>query len=261
MTEINSNILTNSVFCLIFAGCARLTYTLIDSETRLIELIMLTFLTSFFVYCSLITFNNLFNFKILSKILIVMYLPFGIVFFLRELFAFFLPVLLFLLIYFLPTSILRTISESNGINSFNFDGILYLINVVTVLFYAYYGDNLMRLLFIIFKVNFFKKIILNEILTKNNIRMYTYFTMILIYLTYNFYVFNGIESIWIYSIDSFNIIKEVFVTFVAIDTLIQIFKTNQNNDNNKDLKERFKARYKTFKEKINYIFQFNDYKS
>lgn len=249
MTEIKNNILLNSVFCLIFAGFARLVYNLIDSEMRLIELITLIFVMMFCVFCSLYNFNNIFNFKLLSKFLEIVYIPFAVFFFFQELFAFLLPLMVFLISYFLPTLLFNTINEYNNIKPFNYDGILYLINIVTVLLYAYFGDNLIKMLFIIFKVKFFNKIILNEIITKKNVRIYTYIAMILIYVIYNFYVFNDVKSIFSYPIDSLNIIKEVFVTFVAIDTLIQIFKTNQNNDNNKDLKERFKAKYKIFIEK------------
>lgn len=264
MTEIKNNILLNSVFCLIFAGFARLIYNLIDSEMRLIELSMSIFLMCFCILCSLYNFNNVFNFKLLNKFLEISYIPFITIFFLQELFAFSLPVIVFLMSYFLPTLLFNTINEYNSIKPFNYDGILYLINVVTVLLYAYFGDNLMKVLFILFKVKFFKNIILDMIITKKNIRIYTYIIMIIIYIVYNFYTFNDIKSIWGYSVDSFNVVKEVFVTFVAIDTLIQIFKTNQNKylkDNDSDLEKSFKERYKSFKEKIKKIFSLNDYKS
>lgn len=257
MTEIKNNILINSVFCLIFAGFARLIYNLIDSEMKLIELGMSIFAICFCVFCSLNNFNNIFNFKLLSKFLEIAHIPFITIFFLQELFAFCLPVTVFLISYFLPILLFNKLNEYNNMQPFNYGGILYLINILTVLLYAYFGDTLMKVLFILFKIKFFKNIILKEIITKKNVRIYTYITMIVIYIIYNFCVFSDVKNIFIYPIDSFNIIKEVFVTFVAIDTLIQIFKTNQKNNSKKD----FKRRYKAFKEQIKFISKLNDYKS
>lgn len=228
----------NLILILLFGIVAYIFYNLIDREKNIIELMLLIFIIYFSIVCALSTINNIFNNKFLKRIINLFFIPLDIILSFNELISFCLPVIVFLLTYFLPTAIFKMIGDSYNVDLFSSDGFLYIINVITVLLFAYYGDNIMNKLFEIFKVNSFRDKIVYVFMTKKLIRAYTYFVMVAVYIVYNYCVFNNIPTILGYQPDNFNVLKEVFVTFVAVDTMIQIIKTKELNSLSKIKEER-----------------------
>lgn len=168
----------------------------------------------------------------MEKVVNLLCKPVILVFYINHLTSFLLPVLTFFLFYLSPTLFSKLVGEYFDIDFLQSDGLLYFLNVLTVLLYAYYGDKIMHYSFNLFEVDVFKEKILTVAMTKRLIRIYAYSIMILIYAIYNYSTFNNMTEIFGQSLENFNVIKEVFVTFVAVDTLIQIVKTKANNQSN-----------------------------
>ncbi len=81
-----------------------------------------------------------------------------------------------------------------------------------------------------FLINILKtKLFMNYLHNYTNValtRIYTYVIMITVYISYNFFTFSNINLNFL-PLGMLNITKEVFVTFVAIDSLIQITLNKQ----------------------------------
>ncbi len=73
---------------------------------------------------------------------------------------------------------------------------------------------------------------LKKINQKIDYRFLTYIMMISIYIFYNLVVFSG-YNVSASIIDSFTVLKEVFVTSIAIDSALQIYSSNKNKGSNK----------------------------
>lgn len=165
-----------------------------------------------------------------SKILSFIYkkvlaLPFiGFIYF-QYIIAPILTVIMFLGIYFLPSMWILRLGETHPILEQYSQGIIYILSLVSVLFFAYKSNVVMRFIIETFKTKLFRNY-LDRYTNTAFTRMYTYMIMIAIYISYNFLAFSNIDLNFIPS-EMLNVIKEVFVTFVAIDSLIQIILNKQ----------------------------------
>lgn len=166
-----------------------------------------------------------------SKILSFIYkkilvLPFiGFIYF-QYIVAPLLTVIMFLDIYFLPSMWILRLGETHPIIEQYKQGIIYILSLASVLFFAYKSNVLMGFIIETFKTKLFKNY-LDRYTNTAFTRMYTYIIMIAIYISYNFLTFSNINLNFIPS-EMLNVIKEVFVTFVAIDSLIQIILSKQH---------------------------------
>ncbi|BCC10832.1 TPA: hypothetical protein ACLBZV_000943 [Bacillus cereus] len=136
-----------------------------------------------------------------------------------------LTVMMFLGIYFLPSMLILTLGETYVVIEQYEQGIIYIISLLSLLFFAYKSNKLMEFMIKTFNTKLYK----NHLEKYSNIaftRMYTYMIMIIIYISYNFLTFSHINLDFIPS-EMLNVIKEVFVTFVAIDSLMQIILNKQ----------------------------------
>lgn len=175
-----------------------------------------------FIIPNIIEKNKFISF-LFSKILII-----PIVFF-NKFNYFFTPILTiltFLFIYIIPAQIaLILINIYPVLNPFS-EGILYLISIISVVLFAYKGNNLMKFITEMHKPRLYRELLERYSITIFT-RITTYTIMILIYVIYNIMDFSNLQIAFL-SKDLLNVIKEVFVTFVAVDSLIQIIKSRKN---------------------------------
>lgn len=136
-----------------------------------------------------------------------------------------LTVIMFLGIYLLPSLWFLRLAETNPILEQYSQGIIYILSLLSVLFFAYKSNVVMGLIIETFKTKLFRNY-LNRYTNTAFTRMYTYIIMTIIYISYNFLTFSNINLNFIPS-EMLNVIKEVFVTFVAIDSLKQIIINKQ----------------------------------
>ncbi|MFJ8066102.1 hypothetical protein ACIQYS_15865 [Psychrobacillus sp. NPDC096426] len=131
--------------------------------------------------------------------------------------------LLFLMFYILPTAMIVQFVP----NSFEMKmGLIYIVNVLAVVIFTYKAEWVIKL--IEYTFDKFQPRIFNKFAKKVNYRIVTYGMMIGIYVLYNFNLFSN--NIMQFKIDlDITLIKEVFVTFIAIDSLIQILKGRNDN--------------------------------
>ncbi|MDJ1473917.1 hypothetical protein QBX67_00275 [Bacillus sp. LS15-K4] len=165
--------------------------------------------------------SKVFSF-IYEKILV---LPFSGLIYFRYITAPILTAIMFLGIYFSPSMWILKLGETHAIIEQYSQGIIYIVSLLSVLFFAYKSNLVMRFIIDTFKTKLFRNY-LNRYTNTASTRMFTYIMMIIIYISYNFLIFSKINLSFIPS-EMLNVIKEVFVTFVAIDTLVQIILTKQ----------------------------------
>ncbi|WP_416655766.1 hypothetical protein [Bacillus amyloliquefaciens] len=180
-----------------------------------------TYFGIYFLISSILEKNNIFSF-IYRKILILPII--GFLYF-QYVLAPILALLIFLLIYFLPSMWILRLGETHPILEQYSQGIIYILSLVSVLFFAYKSNVLMGFLINILKT----KLFMNYLHNYTNValtRIYTYVIMITVYISYNFFTFSNINLNFL-PLGMLNITKEVFVTFVAIDSLIQITLNKQ----------------------------------
>lgn len=133
---------------------------------------------------------------------------------------------MFLAFYLLPSMCILNLGETNLIFEEYKQGIIYITSLLSVILFAYRSNIIMRYIIETFKTKLFKKY-LERYTTVTFTRIYTYIFMITIYISYNFLTFSNINLTFIPT-EMLNVIKEVFVTFVSIDTLIQIIVSQKN---------------------------------
>ncbi|RHW36680.1 hypothetical protein D1B33_09775 [Lysinibacillus yapensis] len=170
---------------------------------------------------------------IYNKILVIPAI--GFIYF-QYTFAPILSIILFLGIYFLPSLLFLRLGEKYSILEQYSQGIIYILSLLSVLFFAYKSNLVMRFIIESFKTKLFRNY-LKKYTNTAFTRMYTYMIMIAIYISYNFLTFSNINLNIIPS-EMLNVIKEVFVTFVAIDSLIQIYLSKQHSKPRESQKER-----------------------
>src|SRR5699024_5124149 len=104
-------------------------------------------------------------------------------------------------------------------------GVVYILSLLSVLFFAYKGNKIMLIVMKLFQTKILKQQ-LNKYTKTFLTRLYTYLIMIIIYVLYNFLTFSDIHITFLPP-ENLNGIKEVLVTFVAIDSMIQIIIKRQ----------------------------------
>lgn len=167
--------------------------------------------------------NKTFSF-IYTKILIIPFI--GFIYF-QYLVAPLLTIIIFLGFYLLPSMLVITLSETYTIIQRYEQGIIYLLSLGSVLLFAYKSNIVMNMIIESFKTKLLKASF-ERYASPLFTRIGTYLFMVFIYVTYNFLTFSNISLDFIPN-EILNVVKEVFVTFVAVDTLIQINSSNRNN--------------------------------
>ncbi|MBJ8085071.1 hypothetical protein JDS82_28570 [Bacillus cereus group sp. N14] len=137
-------------------------------------------------------------------------------------------IMMFTVFYFFPTALVLNLSNIFTFLNPYLDGIIYLVNVFTVLIFAYLGNKVMQFIMSTLRTEIAKDVF-DKYFTVLYTRIYSYVLMILIYVIYNFMAFSQSDLLKALPIEPVSVIKEVFVTFVAIDTLIQILLNQQEN--------------------------------
>lgn len=129
-----------------------------------------------------------------------------------------LGVMTFLLLFFVPIVITdMLIVAPYGL------GIVYILCSLIVVAFAYKGNWIMeKLVFNLTKVEYGKNI-LGKYTQQRFTRLMSYVLMVTIYMFYNFLSFSGISLEGIFQETILEVILEVFITFIAIDSAIQLY--------------------------------------
>lgn len=189
-----------------------------------------------FLFYELVEKNKLLSF-IYNKILAI---PAFVLAYYIYIIAPILSIVLFLGIYLLPSLLfLKLVEIYPGLSQYS-EAIIYILSLLSVLIFAYKSEIVMRISIDNFRPKLFRDY-LDRYSKSSFTRIFTYIMMIIIYIIYNYLTFSDINLNIIPS-EMLNVIKEVFVTFVAIDTLIQIIaeKKSKSIDDLKGDKENFR---------------------
>jgi hypothetical protein len=229
MEKVKSNKIVSIVFGSIFILLGIWLFNIFQGSERLIEKIIFFLLAYFMFYIGIYAiFNKLIEkYKIIHLIFDkVLSLPVIVIFKFQYFAAPILSATMFFALYFLPSLIILNVSNAFPLISQFVEGIIYIVSLISVLLFAYKGNKVMA-----FFVETFNTIFAREILHKFSSPYYTrlisYVLMICIYVIYNFDYFSGGGIIRFIPTELLSVIKEVFVTFVAVDTLIQIIVNNK----------------------------------
>ncbi|MBU9673846.1 hypothetical protein KQ939_09880 [Planococcus sp. CP5-4] len=136
-----------------------------------------------------------------------------------------LTILMFLGIYLIPSVLFLSFKEAHPIFMQYSQGIVYILSLLSVLFFAYKSNNIMKFIILTFETKLFKNSLI-KYTNKDFTRILTYIFMIFIYISYNFLSFSNV-NFTLFPTQMMNVIKEVFVTFVAIDSLMHIYLSEQ----------------------------------
>lgn len=128
--------------------------------------------------------------------------------------------LIFLAIYIAPSILFLNFNELNPmLNQYRL-GIVYLLSLLSIVLFAYKSTYVMRFVIDMYKTKFLKKQLFN-LSNQSFTRILAYLSMITIYIFYNFLSFSDLELDFV-PFEMVSVVKEVFVTFIAIDSFIQI---------------------------------------
>lgn len=155
----------------------------------------------------------------------VLYFPINIVYMYQHYSAPIIAVIMFGSLYFIPSFIVINLATKYEFININGLSILYTLNLLSVFTFAYYSNKIMQLTIMSFDVRFLKTLLI-KLTNQKTTRYYTYVFMTTIYVSYNILNFSSLN---LPSLELLNSIKEVFVTFVAIDTLIQLRKQKRDS--------------------------------
>lgn len=193
-------------------------FTLIRSDEdtfhRIIPMVML-FPIWFILFCIIIYPLFLWNERLKSLYEKIFNFPLEIMFKFSMLQTNIFMVIMFLIICLMPIGFSIILLPEEW--AFKW-GLVYIISLSMLLLYTYKTQWILRLLDYITNSKERDMKILQGILQNSSPRIISYSMMIIIYVIYNFDAFSnnylGIDI---------NLVKEVFVTFIAVDTLIQIY--------------------------------------
>lgn len=135
--------------------------------------------------------------------------------------------IMFGLLYFVPSFLVINLKIQSDFIYNNSLSIMYILNLISIIIFAYKSNKVMNISIMSFDVRFLKKHLI-KFTDQKTTRYYTYLFMTTIYVIFNILNFSSLNFT---SLDVLNSIKEVFVTFVAIDTLLQIRKHKRNSSN------------------------------
>src|SRR5699024_10837378 len=150
----------------------------------------------------------------------ILSLPISFVFGIRYIIAPALSFLIFLAIYIAPSILFLQFNELNPILNQYRLGIVYLLSLLSTVLFAYKSTYVMRFVIDMYKTKFLKRQLFN-LSNQSFTRVLAYLSMITIYIFYNFLSFSDLE-LDLVPFDMVSVVKEVFVTFIAIDSFIQI---------------------------------------
>lgn len=215
---------------LVFVGCY--SFRLTENETDLKSKVLGWGISYFCLYLSLtILFSKNKN-RFIDLLLKILGFPILLVMLAQYYLAPIVTIIMFIVFYVSPTAVVLNLSNVFSFLKPYLDGIIYLVNVLAVLAFAYFGNSIMKFVMSTFETKLVKDV-LDKYSTVLYTRIYSYVLMILIYVIYNFITFSNSNLLGILPIEPVSVIKEVFVTFVAIDTLIQILLTKKENTQSK----------------------------
>ncbi|PKS15395.1 hypothetical protein CX118_19335 [Bacillus sp. BI3] len=220
-------ILKVSLF-LIFLFTAYYLFKLSEGETNLLNKAFCLVGVYFCLFISLaILFSKVEN-KFINGMIKIFGLPLFLIMMARYYLSPIFTIMVFAIFYIFPTAMILNLSNVLIFLNPYLDGIIYLVNVFTVLIFAYLGNYVMRIVMSALGTEIARDVF-NKYFTVLYTRIYSYILMILIYVIFNFISFSQSNILSFLPIEPVSVIKEVFVTFVAIDTLIQIILTNKEN--------------------------------
>lgn len=150
----------------------------------------------------------------------ILSLPISFVFGIRYIIAPVLSCLIFLAVYILPSILFLYFNELNPILNQYRLGIVYLLSLLSIVLFAYKSTYVMRFVIDMYKTKFLKRQLFN-LSNQSFTRIFTYLSMIMIYILYNFLNFSDLD-LDLVPFEMVSVVKEVFVTFIAIDSFIQI---------------------------------------
>lgn len=217
---------------LMFASFGYFSFRLTENETDLTSKVLGWGMSYFCLYLSLtILFSKNKN-RFIDLLLKVLGFPILLVMLVQYYLAPIVTIMMFIVFYVSPTAVVLNLSNVFSFFKPYLGGIIYLVNVFAVLAFAYFGNSIMKFVMSTFKTKLVKDV-LDKYSTVLYTRIYSYVLMILIYVIYNFITFSQSDLLKVLPIEPVSVIKEVFVTFVAIDTLIQILLTKKENKQSK----------------------------
>lgn len=224
MENLKVNRLLSKIIGCIFILAGVFMLILFQISESLFEKIVVFFVCYLFFYLGIYAIFNTFidKYKVLSVVYQkILSIPIIVVIQFQYFTAPILATMMFLALYFSPSLVILSISKFFPLITPYVEGIIYLVSLASVLLFAYKGNKVMA-----FIVETFKTVFVREVLQKFSSPFYTrvisYILMILIYIVYNFDYFSSGSIVGFVPNELLTVIKEVFVTFVAVDTLIQI---------------------------------------
>lgn len=191
------------------------------NDSNVIIIIMKLSVVYFLLYMNLLILVSNVENRFIKYFINILGFPLLLLIYLQKVAAPLLTIFLFAGFYIIPTYLVIGLTEYFIILKPHLGGIVYLTNIITVLVFAYFGNHIMKFMIFSLDTRLIKNIIIKytEVLYT---RIYSYALMIFIYVTYNFISFSDYEFSSIIPLSAVSVIKEVFVTFIAIDTLIQL---------------------------------------
>lgn len=171
----------------------------------------------FLIYGTTLILITFLGVKFSGKIEKVVWMPILIFIYIQKYInAPFITIIFFIITFFFPIVFLIYIN-SEIIPISNIEAWLYLIGILVCTLFAYKSDKVLKWSIRYTKatkvVNKFEKY-----MTTNYTRIFVYILLIVIYVWYNTLYFINTNKVS----NELSVIKEVLVTFVSIDTLIQI---------------------------------------
>lgn len=115
-------------------------------------------------------------------------------------------IIMFVGFYIVPTALILNLSNFYGFLTPYLGGIIYLVNVITVLVFAYFGNKIMELIINTFKTTFIRNV-LDKYSTVFYTRTYTYVLMVLIYIIFNFISFSKENLFLFLPVEPVSVIK------------------------------------------------------
>jgi len=106
-------------------------------------------------------------------------------------------------------------------------GLVYVVSLLVLMIFSYRYYWIITFLNFIFESKRFRYPVIDYMEKNINYRLYAYVMMIIIYIVYNFNLFSG-SFVKLDMENDMMILKEVFVTFIAIDSGIQIYSQQKN---------------------------------
>ncbi|WP_283746222.1 hypothetical protein [Bacillus cereus] len=233
MTGRFKNVILMTSLFLIFVFVGYYNLRLTENETDLTSRVLGWGVSYFCLYLSLtILFSKNKN-RFIDLLLKILGFPILLIMLVQYYLAPIVTIIMFIVFYISPTAVVLNLSNVFSVLKPYLGGIIYLVNVFAVLAFAYFGNGIMKFVMSTFKTKLVKNV-LDKYSTVLYTRIYSYVLMILIYVIYNFISFSNSNLLRILPIEPVSVIKEVFVTFVAVDTLIQILLNKKENSQSKN---------------------------